>query len=45
MQIYNLQGRNRDVNVENKLVNTVGEEENGLTRESTIDVYTLSHVK
>ena len=41
----NLQGRNKDVDVENKLVNTVGEEENGLTRESTADVYTLSHVK
>ena len=37
----NLQGRNRDADVVNGLVDTVGEGEGGMNRNSSIDIYTL----
>ena len=39
------QGRNGDADIENRLLDTVGEEESGTSRESSIDKYTLSCVK
>ena len=40
-----LQGRNRDRDIENKLVDTVGKGEDGMSLESNIDTYTLQCVK
>ena len=40
-----LQGRNRDRDGENRLVDTVGKGEGGMNWESGIDIYTLSCVK
>ena len=40
-----MQGKNGDANVENRLVDSVGEGENGIHRENSIDMYTLSCVK
>ena len=40
-----LQGRNRDSDVENGLVDTAGEGEGGTNWESSIETYTLAHVK
>ena len=40
-----LQGRNRDADIENRLVNTMGEEEGGMNRESNTEACTLSCVK
>ena len=36
-----LQGRNRDSDRENRLVDTVGEEQGGTNWESSIEIYTL----
>ena len=35
-----LQGRNRDTNIDNGLVDTVGEGEGGTSWESSLDIYT-----
>ena len=40
-----MQGRNRDTDVENGLVDTVGKGEGGMNLESSTDIYTLSRVK
>ena len=40
-----LQGRNGDADVENRLMDTAGEGEDGTNGESSIDVYTQSRVK
>ena len=40
-----LQGRNSNTNVENRLVNTVGEGEGRMNWETRINIYTLSGVK
>ena len=40
-----LQGRNRDADIENRLVNTMGEGEGGMNRESNTEACTLSCVK
>ena len=40
-----LQGRNGDADVENGLVDTVGEGEGGMNCKSSIDIYTLPYVK
>ena len=40
-----LQGRKRDVDVENSFVDTEGKGEGGPNWESSIDIYTLLHVK
>ena len=40
-----LQGRKRDVDVENSFVDTEGKGEGGSNWESSIDIYTLLHVK
>ena len=40
-----MQGKNGYVDVENGLVDTVGEGESGTNGESSIDIYTLSCVK
>ena len=39
-----LQGMNRDADVENGLVDTVGEGESGMNEESSINIYTLSSI-
>ena len=39
-----LQGRNRDIDVENGFVDTVGEGEGGTNWESSIDTYTLPYL-
>ena len=36
-----LQGKNRDVDVDNRLVDTVGEEEGEMNWESTIDIQNI----
>ena len=43
--VHLFQGMNGDKNGENELINTVGEGESGTDGESSIDKYTLSHVK
>ena len=40
-----MQGRNGEADVENRLVNTVGEGESGMNGESNIKMYTLSDVR
>ena len=35
-----MQGRDRDADIENELVDTVGEGESGTNRESSLDIYT-----
>ena len=40
-----LQGRNGDIDIENRLVNTAGEGEGGINWESSMDIYTLPRVK
>ena len=40
-----MQGRNRDADVENGLVDTEGEGESGLNWESSTDIYTLPCIK
>ena len=40
-----MQGRNRDADTENRLVDTVREGEGGTNWESTMEMYTLSYVK
>ena len=40
-----VQGRNKDADVENGLVNTVRVGEGGMNWESSIDIYILTHVK
>ena len=40
-----MQGYNGDINLENELVDTVGEEEGRMNGESSIDIYTLPYVK
>ena len=38
------QGRNRDIDIENKLVGTIGEGEGGTNRKSSMETYTLPYV-
>ena len=45
VQMNLFQGRNRDADVENKHVDTVGEGEGGTNWEISIDIYTLPCVK
>ena len=40
-----LQGRNRDTDIENRLVDTAGEGEGGMNWESSIEIYALPCVK
>ena len=40
-----LQGRNRDADIENGLVDTAGEGEDGMNWECSIETYTLPYVK
>ena len=40
-----MQGSNGDTSIENKLVDTVGEEEDGMNIERNIEKYTLPYVK
>ena len=40
-----LQGRNRDSDIENRLMDPVGEREGGMNRESCSEIYTLPYVK
>ena len=40
-----MRGRNGEADVENRLVNTVGEGESGTNGESNIKMYTLSGVR
>ena len=40
-----MQGRNRDTDLENKLVDPVGEGEGGTNWEKSIDIYTLPGIK
>ena len=40
-----MQGRNGNADVENGFVDTVGDEENGMNGESSIDVYALPGAK
>ena len=40
-----LQGRNKDSDIENRLMGTVGEKEGGTNWESSIEIYTLPCVK
>ena len=40
-----MQGRNGDTDVENGLVDTVGEGKSGMNRESSLDIYILPCVK
>ena len=40
-----MEGRNEDAVVENGLVDTVGEGENGMNGENSINIYTVSCVK
>ena len=40
-----LQGRNKDSDVQEGLVDTAGEEEHGTNRDSSTDIYILSYVK
>ena len=41
----NVQGRNRDADIEDGLVATAGEGEGGMNWESSIDIYTLLYIK
>ena len=45
VQMSYLQGRNRDTDIENKLVDPVEEGEGGTNWESSIDIYTLLSIK
>ena len=36
-----MEGRNRYADLESRLVDTVGEREGGMNRDSSIDIYTL----
>ena len=40
-----MQGKNRDSDIENGLVDTVGEGERGVNGESSVDIYILPCVK
>ena len=40
-----LQGRNREADIENRLVDTAGKGDGGMTWESSDETYTLSYVK
>ena len=40
-----LQGRNRDTDIESRLVDIAGEREEGINWESGIETYTLPYVK
>ena len=40
-----LQGNNGDTDLENRLVDTVGEEEGGMNWENSIETHTLPYVK
>ena len=40
-----MQGRNRDTDIENRLVHTRGEGEGGMDQEGSTDIYTLLSVK
>ena len=40
-----MQGRNRDIDVKNKLVDTVGGGQGGMNQEIRTDIYTLPYVK
>ena len=40
-----MQGRNRDADIENTLVDTAEEGQSGMNRESRVDIYTLQWVK
>ena len=44
-QWASLQGRNGDADTDNRLVNTAGEGDGGMSWESSIDIYTLPCVK
>ena len=45
LQKSNMQGRNRDADIENGLVDTAGEGEWGTNLESSIEIYSLPCVK
>ena len=40
-----MKGSREDTKIENRLVDTVGEEEGGMNRESSMETYTVQYVK